>query len=168
MAVAVPRSGFTILDQHSQKLLDRYGLHLQQFFHGEEPLRERIAAQLVPPSLNAAIQEAHGSVERAIQKLHSHLVAFDPTLAVALERSGRKIQYQIGKVERKTGREALRRDTRAARDAASLFGLIFPERTLQERVYSILPFLAKHGLELIDEIHGAIQLDCADHRVMIV
>ncbi len=53
-------------------------------------------------------------------------------------------------------------------DAASLYGLIYPERHLQERLYSILPFLAKHGLDLIDHIYEAIQLDCPDHRLMVV
>jgi uncharacterized protein YllA (UPF0747 family) len=168
MPVAVPRSGFTILDARSQKLMDRYGLNLQHFFRGEEALRERISAKLVPPVLTGAIQETKTSVERAIDRLRSELAAFDPTLAAALERSGRKIQYQLGKMERKTGREALRRDARAAREAASLYGLVFPERNLQERVYSILPFLAKHGLGLIDHLYEAIELDCADHRVMVV
>ncbi|MBZ5618015.1 MAG: bacillithiol biosynthesis cysteine-adding enzyme BshC [Acidobacteriia bacterium] len=168
MPVAVPRSGFTILDARSQKLLDRYGLNLQHFFHGEEALRERISAKLVPPALTGAIQETEATMERAIERLRDELIGFDPTLAVALERSGRKIQYQLAKVERKTGREALRRDARAARDAASLYGLLFPERTLQERLYSILPFLAKHGLDLVDHIYQAIELDCTDHRVMVV
>jgi bacillithiol biosynthesis cysteine-adding enzyme BshC len=168
MPVPVPRSGFSILDARSQKLMDRYGLSLQNFFHGEEAVRERISAKLVPPALTGAIREAEIGVARAMERLRSELIGFDPTLAVALERSGRKIQYQLGKVERKTGREAMRRDARASRDASSLYGLVFPERTLQERVYSILPFLAKHGLDLIDQIYGAIQLDCADHRVMVV
>ena len=44
----------------------------------------------------------------------------------------------------------MRRDERATRDASSFYGLIFPERHLQERLYSILPFLAKHGIDLID------------------
>ncbi len=168
MPVAVPRSGVTILDSHSQMLMDRYGLILQNFFHGEEALRERISAKLVPPILTAAMREAETTVERAIEKLRDELGGFDPTLAVSLERSGRKIRYQLGKMERKTGREAMRRHARAAHDASSLYGLIFPERTLQERTYSILPFLAKHGLDLIGQIHEAIQLDCPDHRVMVI
>jgi uncharacterized protein YllA (UPF0747 family) len=95
-------------------------------------------------------------------------VAFDPTLAQALDRSARKINYQLAKMERKTGREAMRRDEYAARDAASLYGLIYPERHLQERLYSILPFLAKHGLDLIGSIYEAIELECSDHRVMVI
>jgi hypothetical protein len=62
----------------------------------------------------------------------------------------------------------MRRDERASRDAASLYGLIYPERHLQERLYSILPFIAKHGLDLIDLLYESIQLDCADHRLLVV
>lgn len=168
MPLAIPRTGFTILDSHSQKLIERYGLTLQDFFHGEEPLRDQISAKLVPPAVMASIRDTQSKVERAIEKLRADLAGFDPTLAVALEGSGRKIRYQLSKVEHKTGREAMRRNARAAHDAESLYGLIFPERTLQERLYSIIPFLAKHGLDLIDQVYETIQLDCVDHRLMVI
>ena len=54
MPVVVPRTGFTILDHHSDKLMDRYGLSLPDFFQGEDVLRERIATKLVPPALSGA------------------------------------------------------------------------------------------------------------------
>jgi bacillithiol biosynthesis cysteine-adding enzyme BshC len=168
MPVAVPRAGFTILDKRSQKLLDRYGLALPDFFHGAEPLAERISAKLVPPTLAAAMHDTVGAVESAVGRLRGEMAGFDPTLAMALDRGGRKIQYQLAKIERKAGREALRRDTSAARDAASLNGLIYPERHLQERIYSILPFLAKHGLDLAGRLYQSIQLDSTDHRVLMV
>ena len=168
MPVAVPRSGFTILDERSQKRMDRYGVALPDFFHGEEALHERIAARLVPPSLATSMRETAAEVEAAVGRLRGELAGFDPTLGAAMDRSARKIRYQLGKMERKAGREALRRDARAAQDAASLYGLVYPERHLQERVYSILPFLAKHGLDLIGQLHQAIRLDCPDHRLVVV
>jgi bacillithiol biosynthesis cysteine-adding enzyme BshC len=168
MPVVVPRTGFTILDQHSAKLMGRYGLGLPDFFAGEDALRERIAARLVPPALDAGLSEAGKTVERAIERLRGELSAFDPTLAGALDKSKRKIAHQISKIQGKAGREAMRRSDRATGDAASLYGLIFPERHLQERLYSILPFLAKHGLDLVDHLYDAIELECPDHRMMIV
>jgi bacillithiol biosynthesis cysteine-adding enzyme BshC len=168
MPVAVPRAGFTILDAHSQKLLDRYGLSLTDFFAGEDAIRQRVAARLVPPALAGSLREAADTVGRAVDRLRSELGAFDPTLAQALDRSARKIRFQIGKVESKAGREAMRRDAGATEDAASLSGLLCPERHLQERLYSILPFLARHGLGLLDQVYEAIQLDCPDHRMMVV
>ena len=168
MPVAVPRAGFTLLDQHSHKLMERYGLTLADFLHGEDALRERIAARLVPPVLARSLSATGAAVNQAIYRLRGELVAFDPTLANALERSASKIRHQLAKIERKTGREAMLRNARSARDAASLYGLIYPERHLQERLYSFLPFLAKHGLDLIDRIYDVIQLDCPDHRMMVV
>ncbi len=168
MPVVVPRTGFTILDGHSEKLLRRYGLSLPDFFTAEDVLRERIATRLVPPALHQALGDTAKSVDHAIERLRGDLAAFDPTLASALDRSRRKIAYQLSKIEGKAGREAMRRSDRATTDAASLYGLIFPERHLQERLYSILPFLAKHGLDLVEHIYDAIELECPDHRMMVV
>jgi len=168
MPVAMPRSGFTLLDERSDKLLARYALTLPDFFHGEEVLRAHISAKLVPPRLNAALKETADTLDGALGRLDHEMAGFDPTLAVALERSSRKIRYQLSKIERKAGREALRRDSRAARDAASLYGLIHPERHLQERLYSILSFLAKHGLNLAEELYRAVELDCPDHRLVVL
>jgi hypothetical protein len=37
---------------------------------------------------------------------------------------------------------------------------------LQERFYSILPFLAQHGPSLMEQILENISLACPDHRVL--
>nr|Q01QM5.1 RecName: Full=Putative cysteine ligase BshC [Candidatus Solibacter usitatus Ellin6076] len=168
MPIAAPRTGYTILDSRSAKLMNRYGLEVTDFFHGETPLKERLASRLVPPRLGDTVRATTATVESAVGRLRAELAAFDPTLAQALDRSARKINYQIEKMERKTAREAMRRDARAASDAESLCGLIYPERHLQERLYSILPFLAKHGLDLPARIYDSIELECTDHRVMVV
>jgi bacillithiol biosynthesis cysteine-adding enzyme BshC len=168
MPVAMPRTGFTILDQRTEKLMDRYGLQLRDLFHGPEPLRDRIAAQLVPQSVRQAAADARATAEASLDRLRAELTGFDPTLVKAADTSLRKVRYQLEKIERKAGREALRRDERAARDASSIYGLIYPERHLQERLYSFLPFLAKHGLELTDHVYSEIELGCPDHRLMVV
>ena len=76
--------------------------------------------------------------------------------------------YQLEKARRKTAREILRRDGRAVSDAKHLSGLLFPQRHLQERFYSILPFLAKHGPDLVDRLQESVMLGCPDHRVLTV
>jgi bacillithiol synthase len=168
MPAQVPRNGFTVLDERSHKLMSRYELTLNDFFHGEEALRQRISAKIVPSKLHATLGETGTMVDGAIERLRREIATFDPTLANALDRSGRKIRHQLGKIDRKVGREALRRDARASRDAASLYGLLYPERHLQERLYSILPFLAKHGLDLPTRLYESVNLECPDHRLVVV
>ncbi len=158
----------TLFDQRSAKLMTRYKLRLQDFFLGEDSLRERLAATLVPSSVASAMTEAKAAAGGGIERLSAALSGFDSTLVSALASNRRKIEYQLAKMERKIGLETLRRDERAARNASYLCGLIYPERHLQERLYSIVPFLARHGLDLVDRIYENIQLDCPDHRLMTI
>jgi len=168
MPVAVHRSGFTVLDRRSRKLFERYGLCLPDFFRGEAALRERVAAALVPSQLKGALEETRGTVSHGVERLESELARFDPTLDTAVRRSYNKIAYQLSKIERKVGREMLARDARATHDAGYLNGLIYPNQHLQERLYSILPFLAEHGPGLIGQLYEGIHLECPDHQMLVV
>jgi uncharacterized protein YllA (UPF0747 family) len=168
MPVAVHRSGFTVLDRRSRKLLDRYGLCLPDFFHGDATLRERVAAALVPPGLAGALEGTRSSVSQSVQHLEGELARFDPTLNTAVRKSYNKIAYQLSKIERKVGREMLARNERATHDAGYLAGLIYPNKHLQERFYSIIPLLAKHGPELIEHLYESVRLECPDHQLVVV
>lgn len=166
--VAVHRSGFTVLDRRSRKLLDRYGLCLPDFFHGEAALRERMAAALVPSGLTGVLEQTRSTVGQNVQRLEGELAKFDPTLDTAVRRSYNKIAYQLAKIERKVGREMLARDERATHDALYLNNLIYPSKHLQERFYSVIPLLAKHGPELIGQLYDGIHLECPDHQLLVV
>jgi hypothetical protein len=49
-----------------------------------------------------------------------------------------------------------------------LSGLVYPEKHLQERLYSIVPFIAKFGPGLVDELYKAVRIDCPDHQFVVV
>jgi bacillithiol biosynthesis cysteine-adding enzyme BshC len=168
MPVAMSRSGFTLLDARSAKLLERYRLTAAQTLVPEEVLRERIARALVPERIEKSIATATAEITAKLDHLRADLEVFDPTLAAALDKSRAKIVYQIEKMRRKTEREALRRDQRATSDAHHLSTMLYPHRHLQERFYSILPFLAQHGLGLVDRLYEAVELDCPDHRIYTI
>ena len=166
MPLIVPRASFTLVDSHAARLLDRYGLSLAGMFGGTDALRERIARKLIPPLLGRRLEETAAGTKALAERLCTDLVSFDPTLAEAMERSRRKILYQLAKIERKASREMLRRDQRAVEETAYLCQMLYPDKHLQERFYSILPFLAQHGLGLIDTIYENVRLDSLDHQLL--
>ena len=166
--IALHRAGFTVFDSRSRKLLERYNLCLPDFFHGEESLRAKIAARLVPPSLQTLLAETRETASSAVRRLAEELERFDPTLAKAAAKSRRKMDYQVQKIERKVSRQVLLRDATATQHAASLNGLLYPHKHLQERFYSILPLLAQHGPDLAARMYEHVQLDCPDHQLVTV
>lgn len=168
MPVAMARGGFTLLDARSAKLLERYRLTAAQALVPEEVLKEGIARALVPERMEKSIETAIAGITGKLDRLRGDLDVFDPTLASALDKSRAKIVYQLEKMRRKTEREALRRDQRATSGAHHLSTMLYPHRHLQERFYSILPFLAQHGLGLVDRLYEAAELDCPDHRIYTI
>jgi len=168
MPVAMSRSGFTILDPRSQKLLDRYRMTITQVMTHEGALKDRIAQSLVPEAVSKSLEATTTEVTRQVDRLQSALATFDPTLAAAAAKSRAKILYQLEKLGRKTARETLRRDDRAQSDARHLTAMLYPHKHPQERFYSILPFLAQHGLDLIDHLADAVDPMCPDHRVYTI
>lgn len=165
---ALPRAFFTLLDERSHKRMLRYRLNPTDLFLGEQALNEAIAARLVPEQLRRGLDQTRDAFTAALDALKSDLGQFDITLAGALETSRRKIEYQVGKIARKTANQIMSRDDQALRDARSLHGLAFPERHLQERLYSIVPFIAKFGPGLIDELYSAVRTECPDHQFVVV
>jgi bacillithiol biosynthesis cysteine-adding enzyme BshC len=169
MPVMVSRGGFTLLDARTAKLLERYGLTVPLFFHGEDGVRDAIARKLAPPALTEEFTEVRRTVSQSVQRLRDDLARFDATLAAATDKSSAKILYQLSKIEHKTARETLKRNGRAGSDAGAMSGLIFPDKHLQERYYSILPFLARHGVsDLMDTLYEHVRLECPDHQVLVV
>lgn len=166
MPVVLPRACFTLLDARSEKLLKRFGLGLTDLMTNQEALRERIARKLVPRQLGAEFEKTAEAAAKELDRLQTQLRDFDPTLEAAMEKSRTKILYQIEKLRRKTERETLRRDARATSDAEYLRALLYPEGHLQERLHSILPFLAKYGLDLVDRLYTRVKPSCPDHRVV--
>jgi bacillithiol biosynthesis cysteine-adding enzyme BshC len=168
MPVIFPRNSFTLLDVRASKLLDRYDLDLLDILDHEEAVRSRIATRLVPHDLSDRFQSLVSSTEHSLGDLRAQLSQFDPTLEAASKKSSAKILYQMKRLAQKTAREALRRDERASREASYLIDMVYPHRHLQERLYSIVPFLAKHGWDLPERLLGLTQLACPDHMVRTV
>jgi bacillithiol biosynthesis cysteine-adding enzyme BshC len=166
MPVVVSRCGFTLLDSRAEKLLKRYKLPFAQTLVYDEAFQQRLAHALVPETLEDHFETTSAAIERELEGLTQEIEKFDPTLGAALQKSRAKVLHQIGKLQRKTARETMRRNQRACAHAEYLHNLIFPHRHLQERLYSILPFLAQHGPSLIERVSQSTGQECPDHRIL--
>lgn len=166
MPVVAHRASFTLLDRRAAKLVKRYEIGLKDIAVPDVSLREKMARRLVPEGITAQFIASRSVVETEFHKLAASIRGFDPSLEKALETTRAKALYQIGKMERKTAREAMRRDARASADAQYLHDLVYPHRHLQERMYGILPFLATHGMDLVSRVYECVKPGCPDHQVI--
>lgn len=168
MPVIFPRNSFTLLDARAGKLMDRYRLQLPEMLDYHESVRQRMAERLVPSDLHEELSSKRTAFAAELAKLKADLAGFDPTLSRAAKTATDKILYQLEKLSGKVAREAMRRNERAERDSLFLMNLTYPHRHLQERFYSIVPFLAKYGADLPLQLFAQTQTACPDHMVRLV
>lgn len=168
MPIVMPRNGFTLVDARAEKLLDKYKLRVQDLIATKDAVQSNISRQIVPQELSSSVASTSAAIRSGIASLGQQLDRFDKTLTASAKKSEAKMLYQLGKLERKVQREQLRRDGLASEASEYLSNLVYPERHLQERFYSIIPFMAKHGLDLPRHLLEYAHLDCPDHMIRVL
>jgi bacillithiol synthase len=162
----LPRFSATVVEPKLQGLLERYDLTLADVFAGEEALREKIAARILPPELQSAFDRAGATLEESLRAVRKALVQLDKTLAEAADNAGAKMQHQLESLRGRAARAELRQSEIAGRHAQLLSASLYPNKTLQEREIAGVAYLARHGTDLLRELYATVHTDCHDHQVV--
>ena len=162
----LPRTSLTLVEKHTWRSLDRYGISLVDFFGGVDHVLARVVKEYLGKETAAAFDHTTSSFNCELDDLQEQLRRVDPTLADALEKGRRKINYQIDGLRTRFNRAQVGRDEAVQRQIERAFDLLYPGKTLQERRINITSLLARHGRYVIDWIYGAIELESNDHEVV--
>jgi bacillithiol biosynthesis cysteine-adding enzyme BshC len=145
MPVILSRPDFTLVDTKAAKLLRAYKLSVEDIWTGSQEVRRRMELASVPKDLSRDFDRNHRQVVKMLDQLHEQLKKLDPTLQGAVETARKKIEYQIDKLRRKTGRAQDAKATLLAVYENFLEQLLYPHKVLQSRELCLLPFLARWG-----------------------
>src|SRR5260370_13841579 len=103
MPVILPRAGFTILDPRAEKLLQKYGLCIENLSAGPQELRRKMESVAVPEALSQNFDRDQTQMESTLAELGAQIERIDATLAVSSHTTRNKICFQLEKMRRKTG-----------------------------------------------------------------
>jgi bacillithiol biosynthesis cysteine-adding enzyme BshC len=162
----LPRASLTMVEKHTWRSLERYGIRLTDFFAGADHVVARVVAEYLGKETSGAFDHTTTTFNDELDSLQEQLRRVDPTLAEALEKGRRKINYQIDGLRTRFQRAQMGRDEAVHRQIERAFDLLYPGKTLQERRINITSMLARHGRYVIDWIYGAIDLGSNDHHIV--
>ncbi|HEV7682940.1 MAG TPA: bacillithiol biosynthesis cysteine-adding enzyme BshC, partial [Pyrinomonadaceae bacterium] len=162
----LPRSSLTMVERHTGRVLERYGLSLADLFAGQESVSKRVVEEHLGAETAQSFAKAEGTVNRELDQLREQLRSVDPTLADALETGRRKINHQLEGLRTRFHRAQMARDEAAQRQLQRAFDQLFPHKTLQERHINITSLLARHGHYVVDWIYNAINIGSNGHQIV--
>ena len=160
------RASLTCVEKHTWRSLDRYNVKLQDFFAGPDHVMASVVTRYLGKETSAAFERTTETFKRELDDLQNQLRQADPTLADALDKGRRKINYQIEGLHSRFNRSEVARDEAVKRQLEHAFDLLYPKKALQERHINITSFVARHGLYFVDWIFDAIELESKDHSVV--
>lgn len=162
----LPRSSLTMIERHTGRVLERYGLTLADFFEGLEPVTKRVVEEHLGVSTARNFASAEENIHHELDRLKKELQTIDPTLADALETGRKKINYQLEGLRNRFVRAQMTRDEAAHRQLQRASDQLYPNKDLQERHINATSLLARHGTYVIEWIYNAINLGSNEHQVV--
>ncbi len=162
------RASFTLVEPKHAKTFDKYDLELKDLFAGTENIMPQIVEKYLNKEMANVFAEVEEKINIQLNRLDRNLLVLEPTLAENLANRRRKILYHISNLRRKFQHAQIQKDRVVQRQIETLFASLVPHKSLQERTLNIIPFLNLYGLNLIDWVYDAIDLDDKEHRILFL
>ncbi len=152
-----PRWSVTIVEPRVQRQLDELGTDSpaspkteRTTLRDPAALEGRLARRLMPRGIKDVLDRLRDDVRRdveAIRSVNEGLVA-----DAVIEGLARSLAHRLDRMQRRVLAAVKRREADTMRRVAALRGALYPHDAPQERKLSTIPFLARYGPALVDEM----------------
>jgi bacillithiol biosynthesis cysteine-adding enzyme BshC len=166
MPLIVPRASLTLLEPRAAHFLERFHLGLPDLTLEPEQLASRVLRAHLPPDLDATLAKARKSVEEIFQGVGEAIAAVDPTLRATVGQTSGHIQGHLDQLERKAVQALKRREAETRQQVQRVRESLMPGGKPQERIFPLLPFLARYGPAVIEVIRAAIDGPGWEHQLV--
>ncbi|NJD19479.1 MAG: bacillithiol biosynthesis cysteine-adding enzyme BshC [Gemmatimonadetes bacterium] len=152
MPVVHPRLGATVVEGKIRKVMDKFGLGVDDLQGPFHELAGRVAREEVPDSVRAALGTLRGAIGKGVGELQDAVKAVDPTLKGTVQHVRSQAFSALEELERKV-LAALKRENEIALTQLEKAQLhLFPLGKPQERVVNPFYFLVRYGGAFLDEL----------------
>ena len=168
MPIIYPRKSLTLVEKSVDHILKKYGLDVIDVWSKGDQIISTVAEEGIPASLSAALNLARSDQDRDFSALAAEIAAFEPTLKNSAALARGKTAQQLDFLEKKILGAAKKRSEIAVRQLGTAVDNLYPNRSLQERVFNIVPYLLKYGAAFMDTLERAVEIDDYDHKVATI
>jgi bacillithiol biosynthesis cysteine-adding enzyme BshC len=166
MPMIYPRKTLTLVEKNVDRILKKYGLGVTDIWSKADRIISAVAEEGIPESLSAAMELARSHQAGDFGALAAEIAAFEPTLKNSVDLARGKMDQQWDFLEKKVLAAVKKRNEISVRQLGTAVDNLFPNRSLQERVFNIVPYLLKYGAAFMDTLDRAVEIDAYDHQMV--
>ncbi|WP_374713622.1 bacillithiol biosynthesis cysteine-adding enzyme BshC [Symbiobacterium terraclitae] len=158
MPVLVPREGFTLVEPPIARVLQKHGLTLDDAFHRLEARKQELLEREDRLGIVPAFAAFRRDFAGRYAALADLVLQLDPQLGQMVEENRRQIEHQINRLEEKARQQHRKNCETSIRQFDRVRAHLTPHG-LQERAFSILPYLVKYGPDLVGRLVDEVPLE---------
>lgn len=148
----VPRWSATILEPRIERVLGRLGIAREEL-RQREVLETRLARGKLPTQVANALHALRRDIGSDLSTLQAS--DRDKLVSVAsLDGMRRSVEHRLERLERRYAAAIKRRETQTMQDIATAAASLYPNGKTQERVLNFIPFWARYGAPLIENMQS--------------
>lgn len=150
--LVVPRWSATIIEPRVQRILDEFGIAADAFAD-PHAVEQRVARERLPSQAEQSLERLRGDVAGDVERLRA---ASDGLVSdTVLDGLRRAVEHRVARVERRYTAAVKRRETEVMHRLATARGSLYPYGARQERKLAFIPFLARYGPGLVEQMLAA-------------
>ncbi|MED4784559.1 bacillithiol biosynthesis cysteine-adding enzyme BshC [Brevibacillus choshinensis] len=168
MPIVLPRMSITLMEGAKQRLLEGFGLSVEDVLTHFEQWKEEWMQQQEPHPLHEHFSQARATIQSTYLPLVEEVVRLDGGLRNLADKNAELLLAQVAFLEERLVRALQQQDDVAYTRLQRIEAFLLPEGGLQERKLSFLPFANKYGLGLVDRLVEAPFTHDGTHQIFYV
>ena len=165
MPVVIPRPGVTMMEKSWSRNLKKLSLTVEDFFQSEAALNKKLAME-AHSDLLFGIETMTANVSRILHDMESRVTSSLPGESKHVEKLRLDVESRIQQFLNRIQNDLAAGDEITMRRVEELRTAILPDGKLQERAYSPLIFLVRHGFQWIADQLASVPIDEFEHVVL--
>jgi uncharacterized protein YllA (UPF0747 family) len=163
--VLVPRASMTLVEPSLAKLLKRFGWDISDLDVGPDQLANRMI-EGGNGSDKHDLEALMAKVDQELGNLIGAVQTTDPQMARSADSTKKRVRDDLAKLLSKLRNSQKNREGTGTRQIRRVTSNLRPRGRPQERILTILPFMAAHGPALGDHLVGAADPFTANHAIL--
>ncbi len=164
--VVLPRPFVTLVENNNRKVVERLELTLPDVLTDPETVVNVVARRTFSADLQELFAKSRECLTERLGELEDAVKAFEPTLEKIFKQGAGKISAELTTLEKKAFQAHKRKNEIIRQQVYKISGHLFPENSLQERVFGLPYYLNKYGFRLVDYLAENLELDVNDHQLL--
>jgi len=163
--IILPRNSFTLLNNHSEKMLE-IGLKFEDLFTDEKDILKKMSLNRKYQDLDQLFDKSIENIKKEMGDLIRYTGEIDVPLSNTIEYARDKSVDKINQTRDSLKYRINARDNKLVSDIKRFKNYLLPNGKLQERTISFVSFLIRFGFNFPEFIYKKIELFNKNHRMI--